>query len=297
AGGIRVTGTKLATGASPRQAADAFRQRYAEAVGLEANNLPARQGEDAGIGVMHENGAYKFRLFRYTHVHENVPVHQSEVRVLVRTADNSVVWAGSSLKSLKGLQGGPPPVSARPSPEKSNRVLSARKGSTPKALTRFSEPELVIYAGEELSAPRYALRYEGKSDDRRAQWQFFADPTSGDILHVRDMVHNYWGFVGGYASNEGGSQTCVGQSIVPINYARVSAAGGGETYTAAPFGFFNLLTFQNPVTLQSTLDGLYFDVTDAGGTDSVVQQTVTAQGPHFFVHNPTASVGPSLSQV
>src|SRR5688572_827111 len=104
-----------ATGNSPNDAAERFRQDHTALLGLDPDDLmpavlpaSARVGRAAplrtnGIGLMYNpaTGKYKFRLFKYDQQRDGIPVFRSGLRTLVREGgSNPVVWANADLRPM-----------------------------------------------------------------------------------------------------------------------------------------------------------------------------------------------------
>src|SRR5262245_56888373 len=108
----RLFGASLATGATPGEAAERFRQGVAPALGAQAGEIvpqdqdgrpAAAGGVPRGVGLMYDRttGQPKFWLFRYAQTKGGVPVHRGGLSTLVRNGGgNPVVWAASSVHDL-----------------------------------------------------------------------------------------------------------------------------------------------------------------------------------------------------
>jgi hypothetical protein len=108
-GGLsRIFGASLATGATPADAADRFRQGYASAAGVGPNDLvpqdlqrtgAAASASPTGIGLMYDatTGQPKFWLFRYSQTTNGVPVHRGGLLALVRNDGGNAVVCGDPL--------------------------------------------------------------------------------------------------------------------------------------------------------------------------------------------------------
>ena len=101
-----------ATGQSPDDAAESFRQQGVVAMGIDRDDLrPARLKGSApltaavpasaranGVGLMYDpaTGKPKFRLYSYEQQRDGIPVFRAGLRTLVREGgDNPVVWANA----------------------------------------------------------------------------------------------------------------------------------------------------------------------------------------------------------
>lgn len=317
----RVFGTVLATGNTADQAAQRARQAFGGALKAGRDDLQPVEGHNGLVrarndvkpmGLMRDQdtGEYKFWLYRYGQRVKGIPVHDAELRVLVRNRPGyPVVWAGSTLRNV--AQFSPPnlPATLRIDRGRSERALAARgllgASTRAAALDRIGSPELVVFAGdgEQVVRPRLAVRYTGEDTLSRGEWHFVADVDAGDVLHVasRSQTANVLGRVRGNATVSGSAAAeCAPSVTVPLPYAEVGISGGSSGF-AGRFGYFSLPNSgTDPVDVASTIQGRYFDVFNIpydGTTEETLAQTVTPPGPAGFLHNAADTEGEVRAQV
>lgn len=303
----RVFGSVLASGDTPEQAAESFKDSVVAAHEAGRGDVRAL---DAGsdklafaatpqpIGLMfdRETNDYKFFLYRYGQEAAGVPVYDAQLSVLVKNEPgHPVVWANSSLRDV-----------ARFTPPRVPRVLSIDRGKSldsargladveskterrPESLDRFEEPRLVIFAGTEddSSPPRLAMLYEAEEERSLGKWKIIADASTGDVLHIEDLVvaADVSGSVRGNTTNSHAAAACAPEASLPMPYAEVDITGGSSGFTS-DIGFFYLLNpGTTPVTVNSTLQGNYFNVLNAQGPNVALSTSVTPPNQAHFLHN------------
>jgi hypothetical protein len=101
----RVYGPALATGDTPLVAARNFLSQHAQALGVDESELrPRSSGAAIPIKYDPKTKKYQFSLVRYEQHKDDIPVHGSELGVMVRNdARNSVVLVASAAKNLGGF--------------------------------------------------------------------------------------------------------------------------------------------------------------------------------------------------
>jgi hypothetical protein len=303
----RIFGSILATGDTPEEAAESFKDSVIAAHEAGRGDVRAL---DAGpdrlaftakarpIGLMFdtETNDYKFLLYRYGQQVAGMPVYDAQLSVLVKNEPgHPVVWANSSLRDV-----------AKFTPPRGPRVLSINRGKSldsaraladveskggraPESLDRFDEPRLVVFAGaeDEDAAPRLAMLYEAEEDRSLGRWKIIADASSGDVLHIEDLAvsADVSGTVRGNATNSHAAAACAPEVSLPMPYAEVNITGGSAGFTS-DIGFFYLLNpGTTPVTVNSTLQGNFFNVLNAQGPNVSLSTTVTPPNQAHFLHN------------
>jgi hypothetical protein len=295
----RVYGGVMATGITPDAAAAAFRSGYAQALGTRADELQAvPQAGPAPLGLMTDRntGRSKFWLYRDAQVRGAIPVYRGELRMLIKNeATNPVVWAAAALRDLgafvvpKGVT--PPAIDVA----KSLRAASALYGSTgqvlpaPATLTRFSKPDLVIFAGvADASVPAVlGSKYIAESDNPPGRWEFVADVSTGDILHAESLMHaiDEPGTVNGNATQGADAAECALEVRTPLPYAEVAILGGSTGFSSQT-GFFNLPNpGSTPVTVVARIMGQRFDIVNDAGIVEQLSLVRTPPNPANFLHN------------
>jgi hypothetical protein len=301
-----INGTTLASGKTPEESAEAFKTALLRAHEAKPHDLvPHRvvpggreviaKPEPRGIMYDPQTNKFKFWLYRYGQEVAGIPVHGAEVAVLVRnTPDYPVVLATSSLRNIATFV--PPAAPRALAVDRDQSLKAAQRDAAkkadrvaPSAIDVFSDPELVIFAGEgeEDVPPRLAMRYTGELVRGLGAWQFIADAVTGDVLNVEDRVHsvNVWGQVRGNVTVNPVAAQCAPEVSVPLPWAEVSIPNVSNGFTNA-FGFFSLTNSgTTPVQVTSTLQGRYINVQNYLGDEELLTRSVTPPGPASFLHN------------
>ena len=297
----------MATGKTPEEAAESFRQKSAAEFGVATDELaPARINGSAtlknaptvhadGVGLMYDRitGKPKFRLYSYEQQRSGVPVFRAGLRTLVREdGENAVVWASADLRPMGNF------VSAVRLPARSvdlAKSLGALKAQgdasgqpLPTALGKVSRPTPTIFAGigDQDAAPRMAVRYTAQAADGPGKWTFVADAETGDILHLESNVHfDVSGTVKGKVITGAESAECGVFGTVPLPYATI--ASSYPDVVADKAGAFTIKqTGTTPFALASSVSGKYFQIDDGGGSD-YIRTWVTPPAPVNFLHQDT----------
>lgn len=305
----RLYGANMAEGATAEAAAEAFRVKAAGVLGAVANDLqPAgaagakgasAQSAPVDLMVDKSTGTAKFKLYRYAQVRGGIPVYGAGLATLVKNSDNHpVVSATSTLRDLKDFA--PAAAAARAAhvaidPAKSVASLRPITGSTgkalplPKSLARYTEPELVIYAGagNEVVPPRLAMQYVGENDDPPGKWLFIADAATADILYNVSQVvaANVSGTVKGNATSGYVASECAAEVATAFPYARVSTPSTSG-FTSSTGYFYLANSGTDPVAVLSRVSGgNYIDVINDAGAGEELTMTVTPPNAANFMHN------------
>lgn len=305
---IRRSHGVTATGRTPDDAAETFRQRSVVALGIERDDLmPARLKGAAlskvgssnaganGVGLMHDpvTGKPKFRLYSYAQQRDGIPVFRASLRTLVREdADNPVVWANEDLRPMGNFHAQLGAPARAVDLDKSLSALRANLAASgepiPTALGNASAPTRTIFAGVDgqTAAPRLAVQYTARAATGVGKWTFVADAETGDILHVESNVHfNVSGTVKGKVITSAESAECGVQGTAALPYANVTSAAGNAT--ADKLGAFTITqSGSSAFDIASKVSGKYFQIDDAGSSDSISLR-VTPPGPVNFLHQDT----------
>ena len=301
-----IDGTALASGKTPKESAESFKTALLRAHEAKPHDLvPQRvvpggreaiaKVEPRGVMYDQQTNQFKFWLYRFGQQVAGIPVHGAELVVLVRNEPgNPVVLATSSLRNIATFVPPTAPRALAVSHDKSLKAAqldAAEKADrvAPSAIDVFSDPELVIFAGEgeEDVPPRLAMRYTGEMVEGLGHWQFIADAATGDILSVEDGVRSVgvFGRVRGNVTVDPVAAQCAPEVSVPLPWAEVSIPDVSDGFTNA-FGFFNLANpGTNPVEVVSTLRGRYIFVLNEAGDEELLTHSVTPPGPAWFLHN------------
>ncbi len=268
----RIWGVPFGYGSSPEEAALAFVARYSGLFTPGASELVL-------------TGTQPVMPPRFTAVYfqqqvQGIPVDRGELTLLVRnTPDHPLVLASNAVRFVE-------PVSLKPSltaDEASELIRKLRPD-----LHQETQPELIIYPGEERTHLAWVLTVDSHRLEQPERYRAFIDAHSGAILEWRSEVYfvDITGSVQGYATP--GLRPDHSQNppvLMPMPQLRVSIVGGSSTYTDAN-GFFTLpFDGTGSVTVRADLIGPWVRVVNQAGTTLSLQQTVTPPGPADFIFN------------
>jgi hypothetical protein len=118
------------------------------------------------------------------------------------------------------------------------------------------------------------------------KWLYVADAETGEILHEEDQIHqlDVSGTVRGLATQGSASEQCADEVATPMPYARVTI-GATVAYADVNGNYTIPNAGTTSVTVSSGVRGRYFRVTEQGGGETVLTQSVTPPGPGDFLHN------------
>jgi hypothetical protein len=318
-GGIAKTfGPSLATGASPVEAADAFRKGYAAAMGIDTNDLvlQANEGQngtvDAAakpIALMVDKSTKQPKFWLYTAVQTKggVPVYRARLGTLVRNDGTpNVVLASSTLRDLGAFS---PPSRFNPTAPDLAKSLAAiptatgflgQSGPKAAAITKASAPKLVVFAGteEKEHAPRMAIEYTVETEPR-GKWHMVADATTGDVLHVENLVAHLdiSGKVEGRATQGSVAMECAPAVARGLSYAEVVGPDTSQAFADVHGAYLLSSAETGLVNVTSQMGGRTFDVFNVAGAVETLTSAVVAPGPADFLHNAANSDPEVLAQV
>ncbi len=299
----RVYGAAMSEGASAEESATHFVRRHAEMLGVKMGDLsetgPLADGRHTQ-GVMFDpaTGQYKFTLVYYTQSRGGIPVYGSDLRLLVRNEPGyPLVLVANALRELDDFEVGPLAAGD------SNKGIDAVKAKRPE-LTRFSQPEMVIWAGiEDMQvSPRLAYRFVADdvvgNRDVESKWDVLTDAVTGVILHEEGLIldADVEGSVSGVATVGSAAAFCAEEAATPLPYLNVTS--GASSVVADAFGEFVLTGLSDETSsVASSLDGRWFFITTDVGEISALSEDVLPPGPVDFLHNADNDSDDVLSQM
>jgi hypothetical protein len=317
---VRLYGNSLATGSAPAEAADNFRQAYAAAMGLPASDLVAsdvavatgRAGAASsapGIGLMYDSqtGQPKFWLYRHKQTKDGLPVYRAGLHTLVRNdRNNAVVWAASTVRDLSrfstvtGLSARAPDLDKSLLALKSATDFTGKDVTAPTALKNVSQPEVMVFAGTEdaASEPRMAIQYTADAAPV-GKWQFVADASTGDVLHVESLVvfANVTGTVKGNVTQGDVAMECAPEVATAFPSAEVDGQTSESTFTDASGAYVLTTSATGSLNVTSLMGGQYFDIFNSAGALEQLVSAVVPPGTANFVHNTADTDVLVISQV
>jgi len=116
---------------------------------------------------------------------------------------------------------------------------------------------------------------------------YIVDAETGEVLYREDRILHGGGVTGnvsGLATQGIGADICEPEELTAMPYARVSI-GADVAYADANGDFIIPGVGGGAVTVESRVEGLWFNVNNIAGTDTVLSQNVIPPGPANFVHN------------
>lgn len=288
----RVYGKAFSSGASAVESAEQFIRDHAGLFGVTAGDLaPGAWFSGAKTQPLmfdEKTGAYRFTLVYFSQVRDGLPVHAAELRLLVREEPGyPLVLAISTLRPLADFR-----VDAELAANPRMDLAHAAALAAHPQMLNVSPPELRVWAGsaDEIAAARLALRFE--VDNGRQQLEDYdareiiADAATGLILSDESLiVHaDVHGQVTARITQGFAADICAEELHEPMPYARVQS--GAETVHADANGNFVLPTpGTDPVMVTSMIRGLYFTVTNNGGSNTTLSPTGTPGVPLVIPHN------------
>ncbi len=286
----RVFGMSFSFGDSAEASADAFISEYAGVFGLTAGQLqrvPADNGA-AVQPVSYEPASetYRFFLVRYEQVADGLAVLGGELRALVRNEPGyPLVWAGSTLRPVGDLD------TSRAGTIDTDLGVQTVMEAYP-ALVQFSEPEVVVWAGDlDVAAPAtLATVFVGDNGlpatGEYQKLRFVADAASGAILHSESLIlhADVAGNVSGRATQGSGADFCGPEEPVAMKYARV-AVGTNAAFADENGDYVITGVTGDPVTVTAQVRGEWFRVNNEAGAETTLTQDVSPPGPADFMFN------------
>ena len=279
----RVYGKAFSTGPSTQISARNFINQHIDMWGLTTNELiekgPFADGHHTQlIGYMPEVDAYKFTGHYYTQVKEGVPVFRSKLVLLVRNQENNpLVLASSQLYDLSNFQLGAQAINA---PINQGRIIEVAAKAFNNAIVELDSTDRVIFAGVDTApaAPRLAdvstVHINGFE-----KYLIVTDAATGEIIYQENLIHtvDISGNASALASDGPGSDNCELEVMQPLPYLSVGVVGGNSVFTDVNGDFTIPHGGTNAVTVDATLTGQWFSVTD--NFNSAMSESVLATPP------------------
>jgi hypothetical protein len=268
----RIWGVPFGYGSSPIDSALAFVARY--------SGLFTPGASDLVLSGTQEVMPPKFTAVYFQQQVQGIPVDRGELTLLVRNApDYPLVLASNSVRFVE-------PVALKPSVTAEQVEELVRKLRPD--LHQESQPELMVYPGEERTHLAWVLTLDAHRPDKPERYRVFIDAHTGVPLEWRSEIYyvDITGRVQGYATP--GLRPDHSQNppvLQPMPQLRVSLSGGSSVFTN-PEGFFTLpFSGSSSVTVRADLIGPWVRVVNQAGTTLSLQQTVTPPGPADFIFN------------
>ena len=316
-----IYGTPMSTGLTAQESAWNFYNQIEGIYVEQAGKLVPQVLESGNVlqGVMwnKKTETHRFYVFRYNQQIAGLPVYRSGVSFLVRNEEGYPVVA--STNNLKELAEVDADVFDADTPAKVTAAMLANvhevfqtpntkfDGSqeysvldiqrAPLNLIETEDERVVVWAGVtnvKVDEPELAIEFFAESGsvtdfDNYRRYRIIAAIDDGEILHAENQVHSFDvnGTVSGNGTDGMAALECDPFDAFALPYAEVSISGG-QTVFADVNGAFNIPSNAGGnVTVNSRLEGLYFDLFDegAGNSTPVISVNVANPGSVDFLHN------------
>ena len=280
-----VYGAPMTAGADAGEAATLWLEAYGGAFGVDNLELQLLRVDDVSYG--------KFTVLAYGQTIGGLDVELGAARVLVLNGDlPRVVYVAASLARAPADGFAPLTINAK------DAVAAVSSSRDYRHLPQWSNAELVIFFdpdGNETNEGVQAWKFSGAQPDlsRFEAYTFFVDAASGELIHVRDEVYNIdiLGSVQGMGS-PGTLPDMAGNPPVamPVPDIRVSVSGGNNAFTD-PLGDYTIPhAGATAVTVSTTVTGgRWSNISDVGGAEMSLSQSVVPPGPGDFLFNASPS--------
>jgi hypothetical protein len=285
-----VYGRAMTQRPNPLDAADAF---VLEEIGVFGVGVPELQAERAA-----ELLSSPSTIVVYEQSMDGVPVERSALRVVVKTVEGRSVVAMASARLTARPEGGFR-VDQLTAKDAVDRIAADPAWA---GMQEFSEPEMVVYAGEgDEAQPIDAVRawkFWGRGPGLNSvpfQRIFFVDASNGNLAFARDAVMHGTADVTGTVRGFGSpgllpDVTSNPAVLLDIPEIRASITGGNNAFTdlAGAFTIDNALA--GPLTVMASVTtARWVAVSNSAGTGTVSASVagVTPPGPVNLVLNPT----------
>ena len=316
-----IYGTPMSSGMTPQESAWDFYQQiegvYAEETGELVPNILESGKVLQGVMWNRNTQEHGFYVFRFNQTFAGLPVYRSGVSFMVRNEnDFPVVVSTNNLKEMQGLDvaafDAATPAEASPAmlanvfelfetpnlkidgTQQEQSVLDVR--NAPMQLIETANERLVLWAGvtnveaePELAVEFMAQRGSNADFDTYRKYLVVASIATGEILHSETQIHSFdvTGTVSGNGTDGIAAIQCDGEAAFALPYADVSISGGSSVFADSMGNFSIPSNAGGNVTVNSRLDGRFFDLFDqsAGGSTPVISLNVANPGSVDFLHN------------
>jgi len=238
------------------------------------------------IGYLPDTDSYKFTGHYWMQEKQGVPVFRTKLVLLVRNdANNSLVLASSQLHDLTNFQMGAQAINA---PVNEGRIIDIAAKAFNNAVVDLDSTERVVFAGVDANpvAPRlvdastvYINGFE--------KYLILTDAATGEIVFEENLIHtiDISGNASALASDGPGSDNCEPEVLQPLPYLSVGVQGGNSVFTDVNGDFTIPHGGTNAVTVDATLTGQWFRVTDNFSSAMSESVLATPPGPADLLFN------------
>jgi hypothetical protein len=288
----RVYGRAFSNGQSGEISAQRFVAQNAGIWGVSLDELVAEgpfadKHHTQPIGYLPDTDTYKFTGYYYAQTKNGIPVFQSKLVLLVRNEeDNPLVLASAQLHDLRNFQVDNQLAAA---PVNQARIVDAAKKTFNTVLVDLVDTSRTIYAGTDSNPHQPTLSdISTITVDGFEKYLIVTDAATGAIIYQESLIHtiDVTGNVSALASEGPGADICATEVAQPLPWLFVNGNNGVTTMTDANGDFTLANPGVTPVTVDATLTGQWFSVSDFLGSVTSDSATVTPPGPADLFMNP-----------
>ncbi len=287
----RIYGKAFSTGEVGQASAQSFLDQNLGIWGVEANELIAEGPFDDGrhtqqIGYLPDSNSYKFTGYYYKQSKAGLPVFRSKLVLLVRNEPNNpLVLASSQLFDLNSFNPGAQLLGLPVDRARIERLASKDFGNVGAFI---HSTRRVIFAGVDASPHRPTLADESQLTINGSEsYLIVTSAVTGEILYKESLIHtiDITGNSSALATLELVSELCGPEVFVPLPYLSVAVQGVGSFFTDINGDFTIPYAGTDPVTVDASLTGQWFNIINSQGSTSTDSTTITPPNQAQFIFN------------
>jgi hypothetical protein len=288
----RLYGEAFAHGATAPASAESFLDANADLIGARRADLAAAARHLVPVSFDRTRGSFTFTAVVYGQERDGVPVHGTRLVLLTRNEPGQpLVLVSADVRDLGDFRvdgaDRAAPLAPAGAAAATDRALAMSPLAGPAQIVATHK---AIWAGsaDAPAAPRLADVTTVAVDADK--WLVVTDARTGAILHDEQLICmrgiDVTGNVSGRATEGIGAEQCEEEVAMPLPHLRVTAGSAqGHTDADGDYVLSGFLGF--PVDVTATLSGLWFDVFNIQGAESVLTQSVTPPAVVNFLFNAT----------
>ncbi|MDX2117252.1 MAG: GC-type dockerin domain-anchored protein [Planctomycetota bacterium] len=282
-----IFGVPMHAGNTPQAAVDAFLATDIDTFGVPDIELWQDHVWDISGG--------DFTIARFHQTIDGIPVENALGRVLVRNfGDGTPGRAASHVVMVTGVFAQKPEggfAADTVTAEQAVANLRAMEG-----LPNWSQPEMVIFFGEgEYGTAKrcWKVRGDAPAIGQPIERIYFVDAATGDVVHVRNNIHNIdvTGTAQAFAT-PGTKPDIAGNTPVLLNVPKlnISITGGSSAYSTSTGAFTIANPGSTPVTITTNASaGRWVNVNPTAGSEISASTSATPGTPTNIVLNTAPS--------
>jgi parallel beta-helix repeat protein len=283
-------GKPFGYGTNPENTAENFLNSHINVLGVTSREIkpigPVVDGRHMQpLMYNKEIGEYKFTLIYYTQYLDNIPVHNSDLRLLVlNRADYPLVTVKSSLKHLGDFSIDPAIMQI----DEQAIAANFRDTGFPN-MVNTKNPRKVIWAEDDDLPPRVGIEFYADNGAPVTEgYRYIVDAVTGEILSKESTIFFYdvSGKVEAKVTPLNKAEQCLDEEVMGLPYAYVYIEGGNSAYCDADGDYTITDAGTDSVIINSEVKGLYFYVDNKAGDEALLVDTVLPPESANFLHNP-----------